>query len=321
MTYEWTVIGAGPAGIATIGKLLDRGVSKNTILWLDQKFHVGDFGSKWKHVESNTSVESFIYYYDSCQSFEFEKSEVSFLIEKLAIDKFCPLAVAAEPLHWLTSHLQQKVDWHQKKATLLQQQEGNWHILLDDATTVLTKKVVLAIGATANCLDIVGQSVISLEDALMPDKLAEKINSHDEIALFGCGQSARSILENLTMFSFKAVHHFYRYTDNFEFYFGDFEHAKVHPKLMQQQTLFQTLKKVNKVIYAIGFTKRILDIKGLPKKYSFDERTGEILPNLYGLGIAFPSYVRHQQGQAKLAQTAIAHYVDRLDEVLVTWLQ
>lgn len=317
--YDWMVIGAGPAGLAAIGKLLDSGVNKEQLLWVDPCFTVGDFGTKWKHVESNTSVQAFAYFYDNCKSFQFELSNRTFFIERLPVEKFCPLVVAAEPLHWLSKHLLEKVCWQQNTATLLEDTTNGWRIYFKDGQSCISKKVILAIGATPNTLNISGKSVIPLENALMPQKLAQSIDPNDEIALFGCGQSARSILDNLSPLSFKAAHHFYRYPDNFEFYFGDFEHQKVYPKLMEQRVVFKNLKDVNKVIYAIGFSKRKLTIKGLPENYHFDEKSGEILPNLYGLGIAFPSYVRHQQGQAKLAQTAIAHYIDRLDEVLPYW--
>lgn len=40
--YEWVVIGAGPGGIACIGKLLDAGISAADIAWIDPQFNVGD---------------------------------------------------------------------------------------------------------------------------------------------------------------------------------------------------------------------------------------------------------------------------------------
>lgn len=37
-SYEWTVIGAGPAGIAAVGRLLDHGVAAERIAWVDPAF-------------------------------------------------------------------------------------------------------------------------------------------------------------------------------------------------------------------------------------------------------------------------------------------
>lgn len=42
--FQWAVIGAGPAGIAAVGKLLDHGVLPEDILWFDPHFKVGDLG-------------------------------------------------------------------------------------------------------------------------------------------------------------------------------------------------------------------------------------------------------------------------------------
>lgn len=58
--FQWGVIGSGPAGIAAVGELLDRGVSGKDILWLDPKFEVGDLGALWGPVSSNTSVDLFL---------------------------------------------------------------------------------------------------------------------------------------------------------------------------------------------------------------------------------------------------------------------
>ena len=38
------IIGAGPAGMATLGLLLDNGVKTSDVLWVDPLFEVGDFG-------------------------------------------------------------------------------------------------------------------------------------------------------------------------------------------------------------------------------------------------------------------------------------
>ena len=45
-TYAWTVIGAGPAGIAAVGKLLDHGIAPEKIAWIDPAFAAGDLGAK-----------------------------------------------------------------------------------------------------------------------------------------------------------------------------------------------------------------------------------------------------------------------------------
>lgn len=45
-TFQWLVIGAGPAGIAAVGKLIDHKIPGDQIGWLDPAFGVGDLGAK-----------------------------------------------------------------------------------------------------------------------------------------------------------------------------------------------------------------------------------------------------------------------------------
>ncbi|WP_119344801.1 hypothetical protein [Facilibium subflavum] len=52
--HKWAVVGAGPAGILSLGMLLDKDVDADEIIWIDPEFKVGDFGQKWTQVSSNT---------------------------------------------------------------------------------------------------------------------------------------------------------------------------------------------------------------------------------------------------------------------------
>ncbi|HYB80896.1 MAG TPA: pyridine nucleotide-disulfide oxidoreductase, partial [Mycobacterium sp.] len=69
--FAWTVIGAGPAGIAAVGKLLDQGIAPKSIAWIDPAFGAGDLGEKWRSVSSNTQVGLFLSYLDGSSAFRF----------------------------------------------------------------------------------------------------------------------------------------------------------------------------------------------------------------------------------------------------------
>lgn len=71
-SFLWAVIGAGPAGIAAIGQLLDKHIPPEKIVWIDPDFNVGDFGSKWSKVSSNTSVKLFNQFYQHCAAFNYQ---------------------------------------------------------------------------------------------------------------------------------------------------------------------------------------------------------------------------------------------------------
>ena len=62
MIYKWVVVGSGPAGIATIGKLLDSRINPASICWIDSKFEAGDLGVKWYNVPANTKDLYFLKY-------------------------------------------------------------------------------------------------------------------------------------------------------------------------------------------------------------------------------------------------------------------
>ena len=52
--YPWLVIGAGPAGIASGGLLLESGLRGENIVWVDPCFNVGDIAQYWGEVYRNT---------------------------------------------------------------------------------------------------------------------------------------------------------------------------------------------------------------------------------------------------------------------------
>jgi cation diffusion facilitator CzcD-associated flavoprotein CzcO len=72
--YKWTVIGAGPAGIAAVGRLLDHGIAPEKIAWVDPEFTAGDLGDKWRAVHSNTAVSLFLDYLNASPSFRFHEA-------------------------------------------------------------------------------------------------------------------------------------------------------------------------------------------------------------------------------------------------------
>src|SRR5205085_12218902 len=92
-SFSWAVIGAGPAGIAAVGKLIDNGVSPQQIAWLDPEFKVGDFGSKWLNVSSNTRVKLFIKFYQACHAFQFASAPNDFAILNTDSEETCLLSL------------------------------------------------------------------------------------------------------------------------------------------------------------------------------------------------------------------------------------
>src|SRR5271167_1126128 len=105
---KWAVIGAGPAGIAAVGRLLDNGILAKEIAWIDPYFAAGDIGRKWRAVSSNTKVSLFLSFFNSSPAFRFAEGP-GFALEEVEPEETCPLAVVADPLVWISQHLCSRV--------------------------------------------------------------------------------------------------------------------------------------------------------------------------------------------------------------------
>src|SRR5271168_3142063 len=124
MTYVWTVIGAGPAGIAAVGKLLDHGIAGKDIAWIDPAFAAGDIGAKWRSVSSNTQVGFFLSYLNGSNAFRFSAAPPMPLTE-IDPEETCALALVADPLQWITEHLRDRVITLEATATALSLDDGS----------------------------------------------------------------------------------------------------------------------------------------------------------------------------------------------------
>src|SRR4051794_3037282 len=114
-SYAWAVIGAGPAGIAAVGRLLDHGIAPEQIAWIDPAFAAGDLGKKWRPVSSNTIARTFLEYLNGSKAFRFSEAPPSPLREVDPAET-CALALVADPLLWVTGHLRERVEVFQTKA-------------------------------------------------------------------------------------------------------------------------------------------------------------------------------------------------------------
>ena len=147
MTYVWTVIGAGPAGIAAVGKLLDRGIADKDIAWIDPAFAAGDIGAKWRSVSSNTKVGTFLEYLNGAKAFRFSEAPPMPLTETDP-EETCALALVADPLRWITEHLRERVDTVETTATGLVLENRQWRIETEQQELTSTN-VILAVGAAS----------------------------------------------------------------------------------------------------------------------------------------------------------------------------
>ena len=244
--YKATVIGAGPAGLACVGNLLDRinfkknefsndrDHEKGGILWIDPQFRAGRLSS-YLFVPSNTKVCLFIKYAQACQSLNSEASEI---LHRLKNDfdgqKGCELRWAGELCTELTELVrsrrpEKELKFHRgtvKEMKFIENdnEQGNyWELINDDGSIYKSKIVFLTTGSHPKTLTFNSEQkekLINLDDALNPKLLKTLIKPSDSVAVYGSSHSAMLVLKNLldnndSSFKEIKVFNFYRQEPKF----------------------------------------------------------------------------------------------------------
>lgn len=307
---DWMVIGAGPAGMAAIGTLIDQGIDSQKIGWLDPQFTVGDLGEKWSEVPSNTTVQLFLNFLNGSQAFEFKRRPQKFPIEEIDPKQTCFLREVVTALQWVSDVLKEKVHPVQDVALALNLKDGKWEIKTQKHS-FFAKNVILAIGSEPKSLPLTGPQIISLETALNMQQLAQSISADDTVGVFGSSHSSVLVLANLLQLPLKQVINFYRSVHRYAVYLDDWilyddtglkgftaDWAKQHfdgkqPEklsrvLFSDRTFDEMFALCNKVIYGVGFERRKIPILEQFQHLHYDDKTGIIAPGLFGVGIAFP---------------------------------
>lgn len=337
MRMDWIVIGAGPAGIAAVGKLLDHGVQK--IGWIDPDFRVGDLGQKWACVPGNTKVKLFSRFLEDCKAFENQKRPRS-KFDSYGPEEYCLLGDVVEPLQWVTDHLKSKVHPIPGMAMALRLSNGEWEVKLKKRS-VFGKKVMLAVGSDPKMLPLTGADVIPLETALHPEKLKGVVGPKSTVGVFGSSHSAFLTLANLIDLGVKAIN-FYRSPHRYAIHQKDWilfdstglkgftaEWALknidgVLPSLLTRVPIFdptfeESLALCTEVVYATGFSRRKLPVLEQYQGHPYDEQTGLIAPGLYGIGIAFPQAKFDRLGHLEYL-VGLWKFMDYLNIILPFWI-
>lgn len=339
-SYEWAVIGAGPAGVAAVGRLLDHGVAAERIAWIDPAFAGGDIGQKWRSVSSNTHVGLFLEYFNGSKSFRFAEAPPMPLRE-VDPQETCALGLVAEPLVWITGHLREQVTTFTAKATALYLANRRWRIQTN-AHDIVSKNVILAIGAVPQKLCHPGLDDIPVEVALDPHKLAREPLDGATIAVFGSSHSSMIVLPNLLRHPVKRVINFYRSPLKYAVYLDDWilfddtglkgqaavwarENIDgVLPERLERcwvssPEFADKLAQCERVVYTVGFERRKLPETPQWGQLEYNRTNGILAPGLFGVGIAFPQYAEDRYGYGQF-RVGLKKFMDHLDAVLPLWL-
>lgn len=339
--YEWTVIGAGPAGIATIGRLLDAGIPGERIAWIDPHFAVGDFGGKWRAVPGNTAAATFVEFLTASPSFQFAEAPSA---ELLSIDpqETCALGVVADVLEWVTGRLSGRVHTYRTIATELTLSERRWSLQTSDGL-IVSLNAVLATGADPKSLHRTAVSEIPLESVLDPCKLSHIPLDGATVAVFGSSHSAMIALPNLLGSSAKRVVNFYRSPLRYAVNLGDwtlFDDSglkgraaqwarenvdgtwpdRLHRCSVDAPEYSDAWSGCDRVVYTVGFQRRPLPVTPQWGFLDYDASSGILAPGLFGIGIGFPGAVTNRLGAVEY-RVGLAKFMRRLDCVLPLWLR
>jgi len=341
MTYAWTVIGAGPAGIAAVGRLLDQGIAPDEIAWVDPAFTAGDLGAKWRSVSSNTQAGLFLSYLHGSPAFRFGAAPPMPLRE-VDPDETCALALVADPLVWITEHLRERVQTFETTATALFLERRHWRI--ETPLRQLTStNVVLAVGAVPKKLSYPQLTEIPVEVALNPEKLADEPLADATVAVFGSSHSSMIVLPNLLHHPIKKVINFYRSPLTYAVYLDDWilfddsglkgraaDWARenidgVYPDRLERcwvssPEFEEKLAACDRVVYTVGFERRALPETRQWGQLDYNPNNGILAPGLFGLGIAFPERAIDRYGYVEY-RVGLKKFMDYLDDVLPLWLR
>lgn len=336
---QWAIVGAGPAGIAAIGKLLDSGVKAGDIVWIDPDFSVGDFGTKWRNVDSNTKAVFFTKFLLQCQAFQIDQQ--AFPLFALDPEKTCKLSLMADCLQTITKQLLESVPHKKAKVEQLDQVEKHWVLQLN-GKSLEAKNVVLATGAKPKApLDNTVPS-IDLACALDIEKLKQQVTNDDVIAVFGSSHSAVMIVRDLLACGVKRVINFYRSPLRFALFMEDwilFDNTGLKGNTQQwardnlqgalpealerylanDDTVRHYLPHCDKAIYAVGFDPKLIDVPSCGA-LEYNDTTGIIAPGLFGIGIAFPEGKYDPLGNFE-HNVGLWKFMVYLDRILPIWLR
>lgn len=339
--FDWLVIGAGPAGIGAVGKLLDHGVPAQSIGWVDPAFKVGDLGAKWYSVPSNTKVDLFLRFLKDCKAFEYDPNAKRFPLDAINPEENCYLKEIATPLQWVTDHLRKKVSFTEGMVLSLRLEDGLWRAKTEN-TTLLSKCVILANGSDSKVLSYPTPS-IPLEVALNPEKLLKTVGIEDSVAVFGSSHSAVLILANLLQTQAKRVYNFYRSPHLYAVYFDDWilfddtglkgfaanwarqnldgkSPERLKRVLLSDPEFEESLALCNKLVHAVGFEPKNIPVIEQYPNARCNEATGIIAPRLFGLGIAYPQMKFDRLGN-KTYRVGLWKFMEHLNENLPTWFK
>ena len=338
--YKWTVIGAGPAGIAAVGRLLDHGIAPERIAWIDPEFVAGDLGGKWRAVHSNTTVSLFLNYLNASPSFRFREAP-PFKLTDVDPGETCLLDLVADPLVWISEHLRHRVTTLRTMATEVYLHNRQWTVHTEQGA-ITSEKVIVAVGATPKTLAHPDLVEIPVDVALDPEKLGAQPLQGAAVAVFGSSHTTMIALPHLLNQPVEKVINFYRSPLRYAVNLGDwtlFDDIGLkgraacwarenidgaYPERLDRVCVHSPefedrLAECDHVVYTVGFDRRQLPLTPQWEKLDYNPTNGILAPGLFGFGFAFPECHTDPLGFTE-QRVGLYKFMKYLNTVLPLWM-
>lgn len=338
--YDWAVVGAGPAGILTVALLIDHQIPASSIAWVDPEFKVGAFGKYYQDVPGNLSTKQWMAVFDGCDHLKKCPFNVMGYFNSMDPEAFYPLSFIAYPLEEITDWLLTETHGFKEKVNEMRYEDDNWCLSLDNSQ-IKARKVVLATGSRPKSLKYPGPQEIPLNIALDKSKLSQYVNPEDTIGVVGSAHSAVIAIMFLNEIGVKHIINLYKHPFDYiiqsekgpinvetglKGYAAQFAREIIEKqgipnltRVLNMDSQDEILKQCTKVIYAIGFEQEIMPWnKG--KAIEYNDVTGVIGKNLFGIGIAFPE--KKADGANKLEhRVGMPHFLTYGKRVIKEWIK
>lgn len=341
--YDWTIVGAGPAGIVTMGVLLDLGVLPSRINWVDPEFNVGRL-SIYSTVPANTKNKLFVDFLIACKFFKNCVTKDILELSKLDPNKEYPLKTIVDPLQKITECIKKIVKTSTGHLTSLYFEDNSWKVGTEKSN-FSSYHVVLATGSHPKKLNYAQNlhKEISLDIALDKTKLEMILQYEDIVGVVGASHSAILLLKYLSEIVVKKVYNFYSKPIEYAINMGGWtlnssnglkgvtaqwakEVLEKNPpaNLIRMQSNEDNLNKFlpdcTKIIYAIGYERNELPEIKDNKDLKYDPTTGIIATRLFGIGIAFPDKWVDPLGNVE-HRVGLNSFLNYAQRVVPCWMQ
>ncbi len=340
----WTVVGAGPAGIAIIGILLDLGVDERTIRWIDPEFNVGRLGKYYYNVPGNAKVRNYIKFLDACNTFKMLSTPSIERLRASDVEEACVLERVIDALQDITYYLLKRIVGLPHKLVDLSFEDDNWSLRLNDGTYFTSHNVVMATGSHPRILDYPVNEVVPLDLALDKATLAGLVSPNDTIAVVGGSHSAILVLKYLYELRVKRVINLFKHPIRYFYDMGSGNQVYLNGlKGTVAEWAFHVLEKkqpveifrvlntdaarnswlpvCNKIIYAVGYERNELPFLNFDTELiDYDSTTGTIAPRLFGIGLAFPEQVVDELGEIHQL-IGVIDFMNYAQKIVPAWMK